>query len=206
SYGLTTIHNNHVEVRGAKMHFHFRGKSGRDHEIDLEDPRLANIVRECQHLPGHELFGYVDENGEPRDVKSEDVNDYLREITGQDFTAKDFRTWAGTVLAARALQEFEAVDSQAKRKKNIVRAVETVAKKLGNTKAVCRKCYIHPQVIETYMDGSFKDIIRQSPRRKVAISDERLHHDEAAVLALLEQHAARERAHRRRRHAPNKPV
>lgn len=184
SYGLTTIHNNHAKVRGSTIHFHFRGKSGVEHAIDLDDPRIAKIVRKCQDLPGEELFGFVDENGQAHDIKSDDVNAYLHQITGQDFTAKDFRTWAGTVLAARALQEFEQVDSQARRKKNVVRAVEAVAEKLGNTKAVCRKCYIHPQIIDSYMDGT---LIEQLQHRAEAMLKplHQLHPEEAAVLVLL---------------------
>src|SRR5688500_1898624 len=162
SYGLTTLRDKHAKVRGSRIVFRFRGKSGVEHDIDLEDRRLASIVKKSQDLPGEELFAYEDEDGNPRDVTSGDVNEYLREITGQDFTAKDFRTWAGTVLAARALNEFERVDSQAKRKKNIVSAIESVAKKLGNTRAVCRKCYIHPAVLDSYLEGSF---IEQAARR-----------------------------------------
>ncbi|HSU68491.1 MAG TPA: hypothetical protein VLJ39_16545, partial [Tepidisphaeraceae bacterium] len=184
SYGLTTIHNRHAKVNGSTIHFHFLGKSGVEHAIDLEDPRLAKIVRKCQELPGEELFGYVDDEGVTHDIKSEDVNAYLQEITGQEFTAKDFRTWAGTVLAAHALQEFEAVDSEARRKKNVVRAVEAVAERLGNTKAVCRKCYIHPAIIESYMDGSLIEHLRQEAE-KLLKPIRHLHPEEAAVLVLL---------------------
>ena len=155
SYGLTTIHNRHARVSGSTIHFHFRGKSGVEHAVGLRDPRLAKIVRACQDLPGEELFGFEDEQGRPHDVGSADVNEYLREAAGRDFTAKDFRTWAGTVLAAHALRELERVDSETGRKKNVVAAVESVARKLGNTRAVCRKCYIHPTVIDSYLDGSF---------------------------------------------------
>ena len=190
-YGLTTIHNEHAKVEGSTIHFRFNGKSGVERAVDLQDRRLANIVRKCQDLPGEELFGYIDDEGNPRDVKSEDVNAYLKEITGQDFTAKDFRTWAGTVLAARALQEFEKVDSQAKRKKNVVRAIEAVARLLGNTRAVCRKCYVHPQIIESYMDGSLIDTVRQEAR-KLLKPLHHLHPEEAAVLALLARRLAAE--------------
>jgi DNA topoisomerase-1 len=189
SYGLTTIHNNHAKVRGSTIHFHFRGKSGIEHAIDLEDPRLAKIIRKCQDLPGEELFACVDDDGITHDIKSDDVNDYLHEITGQDFTAKDFRTWAGTVLAAQALQEFEQVDSQARRKRNVVRAVEAVAERLGNTKAVCRKCYIHPQIIESYMDGSLIDHLRHEAEQMLKPLHH-LHPEEAAVLVLLTRRLA----------------
>ena len=191
SYGLTTIHNKHAKVRGSTVHFRFRGKSGVEHAIDLEDPRIARIVRRCQELPGEELFGYIDDDANPRDLKSEDVNAYLKQITGQDFTAKDFRTWAGTVLAARALQEFEQVDSEAKRKKYIVRAIEEVAKRLGNTKAVCRKCYIHPQIIESYLDGSLIENLQKKAQTMLKPLHA-LHPEEAAVLALLTRRLAAE--------------
>ena len=184
SYGLTTIRNNHAKVRGATIHFHFRGKSGVEHAIDLDDPRLARIVRRCQDLPGEELFAWVDHDGLTHDLKSDDVNAYLHEIAGHEFTAKDFRTWAGTVLAARALQEFEQVDSQARRKRNVVRAVEAVAEKLGNTKAVCRKCYIHPQVIDSYLDGSLVDRLQQKAEEMLKTLHQ-LQPEEAAVLVLL---------------------
>lgn len=191
SYGLTTIRNSHAKVRGSTIEFRFRGKSGVQHTIDLEDPRLARIIRKCQDLPGEELFGYVDDDGVARDVKSDDVNAYLKEITGENFTAKDFRTWAGTVLAARALQEFERVDSQAARKKNVVRAVESVAKRLGNTKAVCRKCYIHPRIIESYLEGSLLDHLHREAE-KLLKPLHHLHPEEAAVLVLLTRRLAAE--------------
>ncbi len=186
SYGLTTIRNKHADVKGSTVRFEFRGKSGVEHAIDLEDKRIAKIVRQCQDLPGEELFGYVDDGGQARDVGSADVNDYLREITGKEFTAKDFRTWAGTVLAARALQEFEQVDSQAMAKKNVVAAIESVAKKLGNTRAVCRKCYIHPAVIDSYMDGSLLENLTQRAKR-LAKTLQNLQPTEAAVLVLLQR-------------------
>jgi DNA topoisomerase-1 len=189
SFGLTTIRNKHAKVTGSTVQFHFRGKSGVEHAIDLEDPRIAKIVRRCQDLPGEELFGYVDDDGNVHDIRSDDVNAYLHEIAGEEFTAKDFRTWAGTVLAARALQEFEQVDSQARRKKNVVRAVEAVAEKLGNTKTVCRKCYIHPQIIDSYMDGSLVDNLQKHAKNLL----KPLHHlnpEEAAVLVLLTKHLA----------------
>jgi DNA topoisomerase-1 len=184
SYGLTTIRDNHVKVRGSIIHFHFRGKSGVEHAIDLDDPRLAKIVRKCQDLPGEELFGFVDHEGKTHDLKSDDVNAYLHQIAGEEFTAKDFRTWAGTVLAAQALQEFEAVDSQARRKRNVVRAVESVAERLGNTKAVCRKCYIHPHIIDSYLGGTLIEQLQQKAE-KMLKPLHHLHPEEAAVLVLL---------------------
>ncbi len=132
----------------------FRGKSGKKHKIAVSDPRLAKIVRRCQDLPGQRLFEYSDSDGKTREICSDDVNEYLQTISGQPFTAKDFRTWAGTVLAAIALRQMEEVDSKTAAKRNVVTAVEAVARMLGNTAAICRKCYIHPTVITTYMDGS----------------------------------------------------
>ena len=129
--------------------------------IELEDRRLARVVARCQELPGQELFQYVDEDGNVQDVDSADVNEYLREIAGEDFTAKDFRTWAGTVLAALALQEFETFDSQTQAKKNVVRAIERVAERLGNTPSVCRKCYVHPVILDAYLDGSMIDALQR---------------------------------------------
>jgi DNA topoisomerase-1 len=191
SFGLTTMRNHHAEVNGAKIHFEFRGKSGVRHEIDLHDPALARIISHCQDLPGQELFGYVDEDGKAHDIGSADVNDYLREITGQEFTAKDFRTWAGTVLAAQALKEFETFDSEAAAKRNIVRAIESVAKSLGNTKAVCRKCYIHPEIIDAYLDRSLCETLKARAQQKLRSRLSRLSAEEAAVLTLLQQRLGR---------------
>ncbi len=183
SFGLTTMRNRHATVRGQKVSFDFRGKSGVEHEIDFEDQRLAKIVRQCQDLPQQELFAYTDERGELHDITSSHVNDYLREITGADFTAKDFRTWAGTVLAAAALQEIKSFDSQAAAKRNIKAAIEKVAAKLGNTVTVCRKCYVHPELIDSYLDGTLADRLGKESGK--ALSQEGLHADEAAVLGVL---------------------
>jgi DNA topoisomerase-1 len=185
SYGLTTMHNRHARVVGTQIHFTFRGKSAKRHEISVRDPKLARIVRHCQDLPGQELFGYEDENGQPHDVTSQDVNDYLRSVSGKDFTAKDFRTWAGTVLAAIALREFEAATSKAEAKKNVLTAIEAVARMLGNTPAVCRKCYVHPRILDSYLDGSTIATIRQRAARKIDRSLSRLKPEEAAVLVLI---------------------
>lgn len=154
SYGLTTLRGRHVQVEGATVHLNFRGKSGKRHSIEFHDRRLARIVRRCHDIPGYELFEYLDDEGQPHTIDSADVNDYLREISGQDFTAKDFRTWAGTVLACLNLRELEPFESATQAKKNIVQAVKSVAERLGNTPAVCRKCYIHPLVLESYLAGS----------------------------------------------------
>jgi DNA topoisomerase-1 len=160
SFGLTTLRGRQVRVRGSKLKFKFRGKSGVEHEIELSDPRLAAIVRRMQDLPGEELFRYVDERGETRAIESADVNAYLKKIAGDEFTSKDFRTWAGTLLAAEELRRIGPFVSEAQGKRNIARAIEAVAARLGNTKAVCRKCYVHPAVLESYLDGSLLEAPR----------------------------------------------
>jgi DNA topoisomerase-1 len=190
SFGLTTLRDGHVEVSGGKVRFSFRGKSGVVHDVDLEDRRLARIVKQCRDLPGYDLFQYVDEAGERQTIGSADVNAYLKAITGKEYTSKDFRTWAGTVLAAQLLRAFESVDSAAQAKKNVVQAVEGVAKRLGNTKAVCRKCYIHPAVFDAYLDGSMLRTVAQRAKR-AARSVRGLSGDEKAVLDLLHRHLAR---------------
>jgi DNA topoisomerase-1 len=190
SFGLTTMHDKHAKIQGKKILFEFRGKSGIEHQIDLEDPRLAKIVRACQDLPQQELFAYLDAQGQEHDITSTDVNNYLREITGQNFTAKDFRTWAGTVLAARALQEIKAFDSKAAAKRNVKAAIEKVAKRLGNTVAVCRKCYVHPEVIGSYLDGSLAEHLSELAGKELAKGN--LSSEEAAVLGLLQNRLARE--------------
>jgi DNA topoisomerase-1 len=153
SVGLTTMHDRHATIRGAELRFEFRGKSGVAHAVALHDARLARIVKACRDLPGYELFQYVDPSGERQTICSEDVNAYLRDISGDDFTAKDFRTWAGTVLAAQALARLARYKSQTEAKRNVLRAIECVASRLGNTRAVCRKAYIHPAIFAAYMDG-----------------------------------------------------
>jgi len=156
SYGLTTLRGHHVHVQGSTVRLKFRAKSGVRRSVEFSDRRLARIVRRCQDIPGHELFEYLDEEGEPHTIDSADVNDYLREISRQDFTAKDFRTWAGTVLACLTLREFEAFESPTQAKKNVVQAIKSVAERLGNTPAVCRKCYVHPAVLESYLAGALR--------------------------------------------------
>ena len=173
SFGLTTLRDGHVDVRGGRVRFTFRGKSGVEHEISLDDRRLAGIVRACRDIPGYDLFQYYDENGERQTVGSADVNQYLKEICGEDYTSKDFRTWAGTVLAACFLRDCEPCRSETHGKRTIVRAVESVADRLGNTKAVSRKCYIHPAVFDAYVDGSLMKTAAPM--------------GEAAVLALLQR-------------------
>lgn len=191
SFGLTTMRDDHVDVQDSKIHFHFRGKSGVEHTVDLKDRRLAAVVRRSQDLPGQELFQYIDEDGERQTIDSGDVNEYLREITGEDFTAKDFRTWAGTVLAAQALQEFGEFDSEAHAKRNVVAAIEAVASRLGNTRAISRKSYVHPAIIEGYMDGSMRQTLKERAEEELEDLKD-LPPEEAAVLVLLRQRLARE--------------
>lgn len=189
SFGLTTMRDGHVKISGSTVRFIFRGKSGVEHALALDDRRLARIVKQCRDLPGQELFQYRDENGAVVDVGSADINAYLKDATGEDFTSKDFRTWAGTVLAAKLLKDFEAVDSEARAKKNVVEAIEHVAKRLGNTRAVCRKCYVHPAVIDAYMDGSMmKTVAQRASRTAKAVG--KMTAAEAAVLGLLQRRLA----------------
>jgi DNA topoisomerase-1 len=185
SYGLTTLRNRHVAVEGAQLRFEFKGKSGKTWRLQLKDRRVAKVVRACQELPGQRLFQYTDEDGTPREVTSSDVNAYLREISGRDITAKDFRTWAGTVMAALALQEVERVETQAALKRNVRAAIEQVAARLGNTPTICRKCYVHPEVLQAYAEGQLLLEIRQKVQEDLD-EDGALRPEEAAVLTLLQ--------------------
>jgi DNA topoisomerase-1 len=198
SYGLTTLRNRHVKIDGSEVEFRFRGKSGVFHDVKVHDRRLARIIQRSRDLPGQDLFEYLDDDKQPHTVSSGDVNDYLREITGEDYTAKDFRTWSGTVLAALALQEFEKFDSEAQAKKNVVRAIETVAEKLGNTPSVCRKCYVHPAVLDSYMDGSMVEGLLARAQEELAEELHELQPEEAAVLAMLQQRLAQDVAEPRK--------
>jgi DNA topoisomerase-1 len=187
SFGLTTMRNGHVRISRSTLRFRFRGKSGKTHDISFDDRRLALIVRRCQELPGHELFEYLDEHGNVHNIGSADVNQYLRDATGQDFTAKSFRTWAGTLLVARALQELPSFQSPTQAKRNIVKAVEAVAGLLGNTPAVCRKCYLHPAIIEAYIDQTLIRTLGRRALKPHSISSPArdLNRTETTVLALL---------------------
>lgn len=186
SFGLTTLRNRHVNVEGTKISFKFHGKSGQYHAISIYDRRLSKIVKRCKDLPGQELFEYLNEAGETVSLSSTDVNEYLQTITSNHFTAKDFRTWAGTVLAVFALKEFQQFDTDVQAKKNIVKAIEKVAKRLGNTSAVCRKSYIHPEIFNAYLDKTlFKTIRLRTTQKSVdALTD--LTPEEAEVLAFLQ--------------------
>lgn len=187
SFGLTTMRDRHADINGATITFAYRGKSGIRHEVELHDKRLAGVVRRSQDLPGQELFQYVDDDGNRQSIDSGDVNAYLQEISGEEFTAKDFRTWAGTVLAAEALSGFEAVDTDAAAKQNVVEAIENVAGRLGNTAAICRKCYIHPAIIDAYLDGHTVETIRQQAGKELSDNLGKLPPEEAAVLMLLNE-------------------
>ena len=187
TYGLTTLRNKHVDVDGATVHFRFRGKSGRLHAIDLNDRRLARIVKRCLDLPGYELFQYVDDERQPRSIDANDVNAYLRDITGQPFTAKDFRTWAGSVLACGLLREFDAFGSETEAKRNVVQAIKSVAERLGNTSAVCRKCYVHPAILERYLGGEMMRAFEKTVKREIEKSPHELRQEELDLLGLLEQ-------------------
>ncbi len=185
SYGLTTMRDKHVKIEGSTVSFTFTGKSGVKHEISIKDRKLAQIVKRSRDLPGYELFQYIDENGNRQDVTSDDVNSYLQEITGEHFTAKDFRTWAGTILCTVALQEIGPFEKDTQAKKNVVQAVERVAERLGNTKAVCRKSYIHPEVIDSYLEGTLLDTLIQRTEEELEESIKGLDAEETTVLAFL---------------------
>jgi DNA topoisomerase-1 len=184
SFGLTTLRDRHVEVNGAEVTFEFRGKSGKSHAVRLRSRRLAAIVRRCRDLPGYELFQYIDGDGDRQVVDSADVNAYLREVAGEEFTAKDFRTWAGTVLAVRALLAQPAPESPTHVKKNVTQAVQAVSGVLGNTPAVCRKCYVHPAVFDAYEDGSLLETLGPLDEDPLARFDD-LQPDERRVLRFL---------------------
>ncbi len=197
SFGLSTLRQRHVKgERLDDMRFTFKGKSGKPHEVRLRDRRLARVVRQLQELPGQELFQYLDADGRRESIDSADVNDYLRAVSGDDFTAKDFRTWAGTVAASMALSDFERIDDEAGRRKAIVDAIEEVAGQLGNTPAVCRACYVHPDVLESYLDGTLIDALSERARG-AGRGAHALRPEEAAVLGLLQARLARERRRRR---------
>jgi DNA topoisomerase-1 len=185
SFGLTTLRDRHVKVSGATVRFVFQGKSGVEVSTDVSNRRVARVIKRCEELPGQNLFQYIDEGGERHTVTSDDVNEYLRQTTGEDFTAKDFRTWAGTVLTARALREAAGFESETESKRKVVAAIDDVARRLGHTRAVCRRSYVHPAVIETYLDGKLEAALGVANGRL----QRRLSADEAAVLTLLRRKA-----------------
>jgi DNA topoisomerase-1 len=192
SYGLTTLKARHVAVDGNEVRFRFTGKSGKQWCLRVKDRRIAKIIRACQELPGQELLQYLDEDEKPRDVTSSDVNAYLKKITGDDITAKDFRTWAGTVLAAMALGEMRSFDNAAQAKRNLRDAIEKVSARLGNTPTICRKCYVHPEVLTSYLDGNLVLEIKSEIESELRDALPGLKPEEAAVLAMLRNRLARE--------------
>ena len=185
SFGLTTLRDRHTRVDGSRIKFDFRGKHGIDHHLDLKDRRLANIIKRCQDLHGQHLFEFLDHDGEMHAITSDDVNQYLHDVTGEDITAKDFRTWAGTNLAAMALTGLERYDSEAKNRKQLVKAVEHVAERLGNTPSVCRKCYIHPAIFDGYLDGSLLEGLKTRADEVLEDRSSGLTAEEIAVTAYL---------------------
>ena len=180
SYGITTLRNSHVKVAGGELRFQFKGKSGKSWRVTMRDRRVAKIIRSCQELPGQHLFQYLDEAGNAFRITSTDVNEYLRTLTGCDVTAKDFRTWAGTVLAANLLQEIGRAESATAAKRQIRTALQQVAARLGNTVAICRKCYVHPSVLEAYAAGELN-------LRRLAQKDGALRPEERAALRFLQR-------------------
>ncbi|HEX6433390.1 MAG TPA: DNA topoisomerase IB [Gemmatimonadales bacterium] len=185
SYGLTTLQDRHVKVSGSNVRFEFRGKSGKTHKVDLNDRRLARIVERCQDLPGEDLFQYVDDERVRQTIGSGDVNAYIREISGQEFTAKDFRTWAGTLAAVAALEEVGTWATQRQAKSNILRAIDQVAEQLNNTRAVCRKYYVHPAVFESYLAGTMLEHLQNGTKASLKQKDD-LDAQEQAVVRLLQ--------------------
>jgi len=183
-FGLTTLRNRHVEVNGSDMQFHFRGKSGIERRVRLRDSRLARIIRRVKDLPGQELFQYVDSDGERHSIGSADVNEYLKQITGRDYTAKDFRTWSGTLQTALALKTLERFENEIQAKKNVNTAIEIAAKKLGNTPTICKKCYVHPLIIQRYMDGLMFDLVEVDKGHEV--EGKTLDSVEQYILQLLQ--------------------
>jgi DNA topoisomerase-1 len=196
SYGLTTLKTRHVAVDGSEVRFRFTGKSGKQWSLRVRDKRIAKIIRACQELPGQELLQYLDEDGKPQDVTSSDVNAYLKEITGHDITAKDFRTWAGTVLAAMALHEVKGFDTAAQVKRNLRTAIENVAARLGNTPTICRKCYVHPDVLTSYLEGNLVLEVKKAVENELRDELSGLQPEEAAVLAMLRGRLTREAGER----------
>jgi DNA topoisomerase I len=194
SYGLTTMRRKHVDIKGGTLRFEFTGKSGKQWKLQLTDKRIVGIVKRCAEIPGYELFKYVAADGQACTVDSSDVNAYIKEITQQDFTAKDFRTWAGTVFAALALAEYKTYDSQAEAKRNVLAAIEKVAKQLGNTPAICRKCYVHPEILSAYMSGELVKITDAKIAGRFKRQYSKLNAEEIMVLAFLHKRLNRFKA------------
>jgi DNA topoisomerase-1 len=192
SYGLTTLRDQHVDVRGSTVRFHFRGKSGKDHAVEVRDKRIARIIKRSQELPGQQLFEYLDDDGTPRPVHSDDVNAYLREVSGGDFTAKDFRTWEATMMCALALAAIDAAeDSQTERKRRVAEVIKTVAEHLGNTPAVCKKSYVYPGVVDEFVTSGALGLVERAVKRATRHA---LDPHESAVVMLIERIITRESA------------
>ena len=205
SFGLTTLRDDHVRERGRELLLEFKGKSGKLHSVRVHDRRARRIIKATQDLPGQELFQYLDEEGERQKVTSRDVNEYLQEISGEPLTAKDFRTFAATVMAAWALHEFEQFDTQAKCKRNVRQAIEAVARRLGNTPAICRKSYVHPEVLNAYLDGSLLATLQDRAEENLRDELGGLRPEEAAVLAFLQTRIARQADEHPKEFEPNDP-
>ena len=197
SFGLTTLRDRHVDIKAGALRFEFKGKSGKVWRLKLGDRRAARIVKSCQDIPGQHLFQFLDEDERRQAIGSADVNAYLREVSGEEITAKDFRTWAGTVLAAITLREFEAVDTVAAAKRNMRDAIERVASRLGNTPTICRKCYVHPGILSSYLDGQL--LLDVERRAAAELAGDGLAPEEVAVLAFLRGGLRREKRKRSRR-------
>ncbi|HWF57764.1 MAG TPA: DNA topoisomerase IB [Candidatus Dormibacteraeota bacterium] len=195
SFGLTTMHSRHVEVDGSRLRFQFRGKSGKLHTVGITDRRVARVITRLQDLPGQQAFQWQDGDGSVHGVESDDVNGYIREAAGEDFTAKDFRTWAGTVLACAMLHELDPPETQTQAKKNVVEAIKRVANRLGNTPSVCRKCYVHPAVLESYMGGAMVEAAKKEVTHEVEKELEKdlhaLREEEKDLVKMLEQKLAK---------------
>jgi DNA topoisomerase-1 len=191
SFGLTTLRDRHVRIEGGTLRLQFRGKSAQMHDVAVEDKRLARIIRDCRDLPGYELFQYVDDLGEIHSVDSSDVNGYLHEISGEEFTAKDFRTWAGTIQTALVLAESEVASSESAAKRTIVAAIKQTAARLGNRPATCRNYYVHPTVIDSWLDGTLPTALKAYANGSAANHDfAGLHPEEASVIALIRKRSA----------------
>ena len=196
SFGLTTLRNRHVDIDGSTIRFRFKGKSGVVHNVEIKDRRIAHIVQACQDLPGYNLFEYLDDSGDVRTVTSEDINAYIKEITGEGFTAKDFRTWAGTVQTALALASLGAFESETEAKRNIVSAIKDTARRLGNRPATCRKYYVHPAIVDAYMDRSLLDVVKApdpSGPASGTVNPDALYPEELCVVKLIERYSAPKR-------------
>lgn len=202
SFGLTTLRNRHVEISGNTVQFKFRGKSRVEHSVSLQDARIARIIKRMLDIPGQELFQYLDQDGSRHSVSSTDVNSYLKEITGQDYTAKDFRTWSGTMHATLALKGFERFENITQAKKNVVIAIQTAAEKLGNTPTICKKCYVHPHIIERYMDGTLFDITSECEE---LTEETQLDYIEQHVLKLLQNRTVQNKLNKQSHKKQNGP-